>query len=450
VRDLFGNESSDAEPGGHSGSERGGSAAGHLRVPLAERMRPRTWSEFRGQTHLLGPDGALRVILEQGELTSSLLLWGPPGSGKTTLARLIAAAIRADFHSFSAVTAGIREVKAVVERAHELRRIGRAPVLLFVDEVHRFNKAQQDAFLPHIEAGTLVLVGATTENPSFAINAALRSRSRVFELQPLETPDIVAVLEAALADSEHGLGSLDLDLEPGVLHRLAELANGDARAALQALEFATAGFRPGTRHRLTADRLRAAMAHRIPGLDRGGEEHYNLVSALHKSLRGSDPDASLYWLARLLEAGEDPLYVGRRLVRVASEDVGNADPRALSICIAALQAVERIGMPEADLALAQAALYLATAPKSNRVYRAYDRARAEVRDGIDAPVPMHLRNAPTAWLGAMGRAEGYLYPHDFEAGIVIQDYLPAPLAGRMYYEPSDAGYEKTLSERLQS
>ena len=420
------------------------------RAPLAERMRPRNWDEFRGQEQLLGPGRPLRLLLERGAASSSLLLWGPPGSGKTTLARLLATTLHAEFHGFSAVTAGVREVKEVVERARGLLRAGRGPLLLFVDEVHRFNKAQQDAFLPHVEDGTLVLVGATTENPSFAINPALRSRTRVFELQPLGTGAVEAILAAALADGERGLGGLGIDVEPGVLARLAELADGDARTALNTLELATTAARPGERFRLDGECVRAALQHRLPGGDRAGEEHFNLISALHKSLRGGDPDATLYWLARMLEAGQDPLYVGRRLVRAASEDVGNADPRALSICIAAVEAVEHIGMPEAALALAQAALYLATAPKSNRVYRAYGAACRDLREAGNPPVPLHLRNAPTALLEELGRGAGYLYPHDFEANLVVQDYLPPPLRGRIYYEPSSEGYERTLAERLQA
>jgi putative ATPase len=323
-------------------------------------------------------------------------------------------------------------------------------VLLFVDEVHRFNKAQQDAFLPHIEDGTLTLVGATTENPGFAINAALRSRSRVFELLPLSADEVLDIVRDAVADRERGLGHLDLDLEADALRHLARWADGDARTALNTLEFATAGVRPGQRFAVTTERLRTALARRQLGLDRGGEEHYNLISALHKSLRGSDPDASLYWLARLLEAGEDPLYVARRLMRFASEDVGNADPRALGLSVAAAQVVALVGMPEAELALAQAVLYLATAPKSNTVTTAYEAARLDVRDQANPPVPLHLRNAPTKLMRDLGRGEGYLYPHDCEHAIVVQDYLPDGYQGRIYYTPSTEGYEKTLADRLEA
>ena len=417
-------------------------------VPLADRMRPRSLAELRGQEHLLAPGAVLRDMLETGRLSSSVILWGPPGSGKTTLARLMAQSLHAEFATFSAVTAGVKDVKAVVERARDRRRAGARPVLLFVDEVHRFNKAQQDAFLPHVEDGTLTLVGATTQNPSFAINSALLSRTRVFELRPLPAADVEAILEAAVADPERGLGRLQLQLDSGILRRLAVWSDGDARAALNTLEFATSPAQPGEKYRVTAERLRAALARRQPGLDRGGEEHYNLISALHKSLRGSDADASLHWLARLLEAGEDPLYVARRLVRFASEDVGNADPRALGLCVAAAQSVAMIGMPEAELALAQATLYLATAVKSNRVLLSWEAARRDVLEGGHAPVPLHLRNAPTQLLRDLGRAAGYLYPHDFEAGIVVQEYLPEALRGRTYYQPSSEGYERTLGERL--
>jgi putative ATPase len=445
LQDLFSSAGGSEPPPSRPPAGRRGHA-----VPLAERMRPRSLAEFRGQQHLVGPGGALRDMLDSGALSSSLLFWGPPGSGKTTLARLLAQHLHADFVGFSAVTAGVKEVKEVVERARALRRAGGRGVLLFVDEVHRFNKAQQDAFLPHIEDGTLTLVGATTENPSFAINAALRSRSRVFELQPLAAGDIEAILRDAIADRERGLGHLDVGIETGVLHHLAVWADGDARTALNALEFAAAGARPGRRFEITSERLRAALARRQLGLDRGGEEHYNLISALHKSLRGSDPDASLYWLARLLEAGEDPLYVARRLMRVASEDVGNADPRALGLAVAAAQVVSLVGMPEADLALAQAVLYLATAPKSNAVTRAYEAARQDVREDANPPVPLHLRNAPTPLMRELGRGAGYLYPHDFERGIVVQDYLPEALQERIYYTPSAEGYERTLADRLEA
>ncbi len=420
------------------------------RRPLAERMRPQHLDEFRGQAHLLAPGKFLRQAIDARTLPGSLILWGPPGSGKTTLARLMAHHFDAEFIAFSAVTSGVKDVKATVERARLLRQAGRGAVFLFVDEVHRFNRAQQDAFLPHVENGTLTLVGATTENPSFAVNAALLSRARVLELQPLDPDAICSILSQAIADPERGLGSLRLDLEEGVLERLAVLAGGDARTALNVLELVTAAARPGEKHAVSAAMVADAAGRRNLGLDRGREEHYNLISALQKSLRGGDPDAGLYWLARLLEGGEDPMYVARRLIRCASEDVGNADPRALQMSVAAAQSVMLIGMPEAELALAQAVIYLATAPKSNRVTRAYGAARHEVRAGTNPPVPLHLRNAPTRVLRDLGRGEGYLDPHDFEAAIVDQEYLPESLRGRSYYEPSAEAYERTLAERLET
>ncbi|MFQ5598986.1 MAG: replication-associated recombination protein A [Candidatus Krumholzibacteriia bacterium] len=433
-----------------SGDTAGGASGGGTRVPLAERMRPRSFDEFRGQRHLLAPGKILRQILDAGTLSTSLILWGAPGSGKTTLARLMAAHLAAEFVAFSAVTAGVKDVRAVVERARLLRKVHDHPAFLFVDEVHRFNRAQQDAFLPHLENGLLTLIGATTENPSFSVNSALLSRSRVLELHRLSVPDLESILRDAVADAERGLGHLDLEIETGVVERLAELADGDARAALNVLEILAAPAAPGRRHAVTAGRLREAMARRTLGLDRGREEHYNLISALHKSLRGSDPDAGLYWLARLLEGGEDPMYVARRLVRFASEDIGNADPRALTLCVGAAQAVSMIGMPEAELALAQAVVFLASAPKSNRITTAYGAARTDVRERENPPVPLHLRNAPTRLLRDLGRGEGYVYPHDYEAAIVVQDFLPETLRGRHYYEPSTEGFERTLAERLHS
>jgi putative ATPase len=420
------------------------------RAPLAERMRPRSLAEFRGQQHLLAPGRVLRSLLDARQLSASLLLWGPPGSGKTTLARLMAHHFEAEFASFSAVTAGVRDVKAAVERARLLLQGSGRRSFLFVDEVHRFNRAQQDAFLPHLEDGTLTLIGATTENPSFSVNSALLSRARVVELERLAASELVTIVRDALTDRERGLGALQLEVEEGVVERLAELADGDARAALNVLEMLAAPATPGQLHHISADALAEALARRNLGLDRGREEHYNLISALHKSLRGGDPDAGLYWLARLLEAGEDPMYVARRLIRFASEDVGTADARALPLAVAAAQSVQLIGMPEAELALAQATVYLAAAPKSNRVGTAYLGARKDVREHGNPPVPLHLRNAPTALLKDLGRADGYVYPHDFEHSTVDQDYLPEGMHERAYFAPTDAGDEGPLGQRLEA
>ena len=408
------------------------------RAPLADRMRPRSLDEVRGQDALVGPDAPLRKLIESDRLPS-LIFWGPPGSGKTTLARVIAASTRSRFAAFSAVTSGVKEVRQVVARAREERQLGRRTIL-FVDEIHRFNRAQQDAFLPHVEDGTIVLIGATTENPSFEVNAALLSRARVFPLNPLGVNAIRDVLRAALeADPERGLTALEAD--PDALDLIANGAEGDARRALNALEMAASAAGDG---RLTVETVRQTMGRKTLLYDKSGEEHYNLISAFHKSLRGSDPHAALYWLARMVEAGEPPRYLLRRMVRFASEDIGNADPRALSVTLAARESYDFLGSPEGDLALAQACIYLATAPKSNAVYAAYGEALKDIREQPNLPVPLHIRNAPTDLMAGLGYGAGYRYAHDDPDGYIPQDYLPDNLRDRTYYRPTDRGYEKQI------
>src|SRR6516164_7172566 len=376
-------------------------------APLAERMRPRTFDEFVGQEELLAPGKPLREAIER-DLLQSIILWGPPGTGKTTLARIVADRTKARFVSFSAVLSGIKEIREVMADAERLRRGSGQRTIVFIDEIHRFNKAQQDAFLPRVEAGDIVLVGATTENPSFEVNAALLSRSKVFVLRGLTTEEVELILERALTDRERGLGAERIELEPGALAAMAMYANGDARSALNLLELAAASapLVDGVRQ-IPLTHVQQSIQRRALLYDKSGEEHYNLISALHKSMRNSDPDASVYWLARMIEAGEDPLYIARRLVRFASEDIGNADPQALAVAVAAKDAVHFIGMPEGNTALAQAAIYLATAPKSNAVYRAYSAAADDARSDVAQPVPLHLRNAPTKLMKDLNYAKGY-------------------------------------------
>ncbi len=418
-------------------------------TPLAERMRPRTLDEVVGQAALLGPDRPLRQALDRG-LLHSIVLWGPPGSGKTTLARLMAHVAGVEFVAFSAVTSGIKEIKEVIAAAEQRRRLTGRRTVLFVDEIHRFNKAQQDAFLPHVEAGTIVLVGATTENPSFEVNSALLSRTKVYVLQPLSTADIVVILRRAIEDREHGLGALAVRADDDALAALAVYANGDARVSLNLLEQAV-GLLPagadGTRH-LDGAALSGLIERRALLYDKGGEEHFNVISALHKSVRNSDADAGVYWLARMLEAGEDPLYVARRLVRFASEDIGNADPRALDIALAARDAAHFLGMPECTTALAQCVIYLAAAPKSNAVYRAYLAAARDALADEAAPVPLHLRNAPTKLMKGLGYGRGYRYAHDEAEGVAKMSSLPERLQGRRYYQPTDRGIEARIKEAL--
>jgi len=420
-------------------------------TPLAERMRPRTLDEIVGQDDLLAPGKPLREAIAR-DLLQSIILWGPPGTGKTTLARVIAETTRARFVPFSAVLAGIREIRDVMAAAESRRRRHGERTIVFVDEIHRFNKAQQDAFLPRVEAGDIVLIGATTENPSFEVNAALLSRSRVFVLQPLTAGAVEQILHRAIADAERGLGGLDVRVSNEAVAAVARFANGDARTALNLLELAVTSAPPpaGTATReIGLAQLEGAIERRALLYDKGGEEHYNLISALHKSMRNSDPDAAVYWVARMVEAGEDPLYIARRLVRFASEDVGNADPQALTVAVAAKEAVHFIGMPEGNTALAQAVIYLATAPKSNAVYRAYGAAAADAHREAADPVPLHLRNAPTTLMKNLDYGKGYEYAHDDAEGVTGMDCLPESLRGRRYYQPSDHGFEKELKRRLE-
>jgi putative ATPase len=414
-------------------------------APLSARMRPRVLAEIVGHEDVIGEGTLLRQAIERDQLIS-LVLWGPPGSGKTTLARLIATETRAHFVAISAVSSGVAELRSIVREAADRLGMHSQRTVLFIDEIHRFNKAQQDAILPYVEDGTVILIGATTENPSFEVNAPLLSRSRVVVLQALDDGDIETIVTRALSDEDRGLGNRHLALTDDARSLLINLANGDARFALNTLEFAAAGLDVGGT--IDAERVRQAAQRRAAAYDKSGEAHYDAISALHKTLRGSDPDAAVYWLARMLERGDDPLYVARRLVRFASEDVGLADPQALPLAIAAQQAVHFLGMPEGALALAELAVYLALAPKSNAVYRAYGAASADVEATRNDPVPIHLRNAPTRLMKEMGYGRGYRYAHDFEDGIVAQDNLPENLRGATYYQPTDRGFERELGNRL--
>jgi putative ATPase len=412
--------------------------------PLAERMRPETLDEFVGQEHILGPGKPLRVLIERDQL-SSLILWGPPGVGKTTLARIVARLTKCDFVPFSAVLSGIKEIKEVMIGAERNRRMGRR-TLLFVDEIHRFNKAQQDAFLPYVERGDITLIGATTENPSFEVISALLSRAKVYSLRALTPAEITVLLRRALNDVERGLGALGLEASDEMLEQIAIYSNGDARAAYNILDLAAAASTGGV---LSQQAIEDAIERKVLLYDKSGEEHYNLISALHKSVRSSDVDAALYWLARMLEAGEDRLYLARRLVRMSIEDVGLAEPHALEQAIAAMQAVHFMGPPEGDQALAQAAIYLALAPKSDAAYQALNGAKQDVRNTMADPVPLHLRNPVTRSMKEWGYGEGYKHAHQFEDAVTDMECLPESLAGHRYYFPTNRGSEKRIAERLE-
>lgn len=413
-------------------------------APLAERMRPQSLNEMVGQPHLIGKGKALRTLIEESELRS-LVFWGPPGSGKTTLGWIIAANYKANFVHFSAAVAGTQDIKKSMARSKEKFDSYRDRDLIFIDEIHRFNKAQQDIFLPYVEEGSIILIGATTENPSLELNSPLLSRSRVFTFEPLKIEDIKILLRRTLADEKRGLGASGLKLDTEAEEFIAQISDGDARQALNLLELS---FEICEDAQIDLATVKEGAQKKLPRYDKKGEEWYNLISALHKSVRNSDSHASLYWLARMLEGGADPLYIARRLIRAASEDIGLADPTALRVALDAKDAVEAIGMPECNLALAEATLYLATAPKSNSLYKAYKRSKEEVKEKRNPPVPLHLRNAPTKLMREMGYSEGYKYAHNFEGGVADMECLPGKLLGKKYYRPKEIGYEREIKKRL--
>lgn len=457
---LFGEENIPEKKKVSSSQDAGNITTGE---PLAARMRPRTIDEIVGQEHLLAEGRLLRNAITSDRITS-MILWGPPGSGKTTLAEVIAHSTQARFVTLSAVSAGVADLRKVVDEAAKLRQFSRQRTILFIDEIHRFNKAQQDAVLPHVERGVVTLIGATTENPSFEVNAALLSRSRVFVLKALSEVQMCTILQRALHDRERGLGMLDIEISDDVLQQIALFANGDARTALNVLELAVQGSRKAETERakivITLATIEDVMQHRTLLYDKGGDQHYDIISALHKSLRGSDPDAGLYWLGRMLEAGEDPLYIVRRLIRFASEDVGMADPQALLVCVAAQQAVHFLGLPEGNLALAQAVVHLATAPKSNALYAAYGRVQEDVQKTRNEPVPLQIRNAPTQLMKELDYGKDYKYAHEYykemqiddperPPALRVQDYLPESLKERRYYEPGQQGKEGSIKRWLE-
>jgi len=419
------------------------------KTPLPDRMRPKDLDEFLGQEHILKKGSVLRRAIEKSEL-QSLILWGPPGTGKTTLAFIIAKKANANFIPFSAVVSGIKEIKEIMIQAKKQKELYNRKTILFVDEVHRFNKAQQDAFLPYVEKGDIIFIGATTENPSFEVISPLLSRSKVYTLNPLNEDQIKTILNRAIKDEERGLGNLNLKFQPKVLDFIAQMANGDARIALSTLEFAALTTSPDKSKTrvITLKIAQEAMQKKALVYDKAGEEHYNIISALHKSLRGSDPDAALYWLSRMLAGGEDPLFIARRLIRCAIEDIGNADPQALQMAVAAKEAYHFLGSPEGELALAQAVIYLATAPKSNAVYAAYNQVQKDIQKTQALPVPLHIRNPVTRLMKDLGYGKDYKYPHDYPGHFVDEDYLPENLKGRKYYHPTDFGFEKEIKKRL--